>query len=247
MKTDLTRRQALFTIAGTGIAATTGVACGGSASSVDAGTATGADSAAAMCVLTADQLEGPFFVDARMIRQDITEGKEGLLLRLRLRVLDAQSCEPIRDAVTHIWHCDAAGYYSGYPSAMENPPTGADHVEPENDEIWLRGAQVTDADGAVEFRTIYPGWYPGRAAHIHFKVVIGATTVLSSQMYFPEQLTRMIYAEQSPYNARPVADTTNATDGVIRASGGIESSPLLTVSADGEGYLGQLTIGVLRA
>ena len=240
MSSEFTRRQALLTIMGTGIAAATA----GCSDAVKARSP--ARMAPGMCVLTSEEMEGPVYVDPKKNRQDITEGKVGAPLTVQLRLLDAKTCEPIRDATISLWHSDAEGRYSGYPTLeldLNNPPA---HAEPENDEIWLRGMQVTDADGKVEFRTILPGWYTGRAPHGHFKVFLGSNAVLTSQFYFDEDTLRAIYAENEPYKARAIPGTTNAEDPIIQQAGALADAPILALQKQGARYLGQLTIGVLR-
>jgi protocatechuate 3,4-dioxygenase beta subunit len=239
MSSEFTRRQALFTIMGTGIAAAT-AGCGASISTAPGPDGTG------MCVLTGEEMEGPAYNDPKKNRQDIAEGKVGVPLTVQLRLLDAKTCEPIRDATISLWHCDAEGRYSGYPKIELDPNDPGAHLEPQNDEIWLRGTQVTDADGKVEFRTILPGWYGGRAPHGHFKVFLGSSTVLTSQFYFVEDLLHAIYAENEPYKARPIPDITNAADMVIQQSGAVTDAPILALQKQGARYLGQMTIGVLR-
>ena len=124
----------------------------------------------AACRLTTQSTEGPYYFDVDSIRSDIREDREGTLLRLGIRVRDAGSCDPIEDAVVDVWHCDALGRYSGFEEA--------------EGETFCRGAQVTNADGVAQFRTVYPGWYPGRTPHIHVKVHLDRTTVLPTQLYF---------------------------------------------------------------
>src|SRR4029450_6300067 len=104
--------------------------------------------------LAPELTEGPYYVDDAAVRRNIKRGKTGVPLRLRLRVLDVSSCKPIRGAAVDIWHCDALGVYSG--------------VQGDSDD-FLRGVQRTNATGWAEFRTVYPGWYRGRAVHIHVK------------------------------------------------------------------------------
>jgi protocatechuate 3,4-dioxygenase beta subunit len=185
------------------------------------------------CVLYPQQTEGPFYLDLDLVRQDITEGKPGVPLKLLLTVNDAASCTPIPRATVDIWHCDALGNYAGSTAVITPGPGG------NSSETFLRGTQITDANGQVEFDTIYPGWYPGRATHIHLKVHLDENTVLTSQMYFPEQVTRTVYA-QEPYNSRPNPDTTNARDFLM----GNSEAVLVSLSKEGQGYTGRLTIGV---
>jgi len=115
------------------------------------------------------------------------------------------------------------------------------HVPPVNDKTFLRGTQLTDAAGAAQFRTIYPGWYTGRTTHVHVKVRVG-TKVATTQFYFPEDVTRRVY-QRPPYNQHPNPDTSNATDTALK---NVSAKPLLmlTLSPDGNGYLATATIAL---
>jgi protocatechuate 3,4-dioxygenase beta subunit len=184
------------------------------------------------CVLTPQQTAGPFFIDVGLARADIREDRQGTALRLALTLVDAEGCTPIRDAVVNVWHTDAAGAYSGFPGQ----PGGIDTTG----ETFLRGFQLTDADGRVEFTTIYPGWYPGRTVHIHVRIHLDATSLLTTQVYFPESVTDAVHAE-SPYNSRGTRDTTNATDAI--AGNGLDDL-LLDIAAEGTGYAASIVLGV---
>ncbi|MFJ9633573.1 dioxygenase [Streptomyces sp. NPDC101175] len=147
--------------------------------------------------LTSELVEGPYYIDADKIRRDVTEDQEGIPLTLALKVIDADTCRPLRDAAVDIWHCNATGVYSGYeaggggggPAPTGAPPSGTPtdtptgtptggpppgggggHQEPTDDDRFLRGTWHTDRHGEVEFRTVFPGWYQGRCVHIHVKV-----------------------------------------------------------------------------
>jgi len=183
------------------------------------------------CVLTPQQTLGPFFIDVGLARTDIREDRDGIRLRLSLRLVDAEGCAPIRDAVVHVWHADAAGAYSGFP----NQPGGIDTTG----EIFLRGFQMTDADGGVEFTTIYPGWYTGRTVHIHVRIYLDATTVLVSQLYFPDSLTALVHT-RAPYSERGQPSTTNQTDSI--AQNGLEDL-LLDIVEEGDGYAASIILG----
>ena len=188
------------------------------------------------CVLTPSQGEGPFYFDADLVRRDITEGKQGVPLRVALRVVNATSCTPIRDAVVDIWQTDATGAYSGYGGqgdSREVDTTG---------ETFMRGFQVTDSEGLAEFDSIYPGWYPGRTIHIHFKVHLDNRTVVTSQMYFPDDVTDMVFTRE-PYVARGRRNTTNQSDVFLRGDPE-ELNLLVDVLSEGTGYLASLNIGV---
>ena len=189
----------------------------------------------ATCTVTAEQTEGPYYFDVDSIRSDISEDRVGAPLRLAIRVQDASECAPVANAVVDIWHCDAEGLYSGFESASMGGGGGGRS----DDETYLRGAQVTNADGIVEFRTVYPGWYSGRTVHIHTKVHLDTATLLTTQLYFDESVTAQVYA-QSPYAAQGMPDTSNASD-MVSHSGDV---PMLTLSKDGAGWLGVITLGV---
>ena len=175
------------------------------------------------CRLTAEQTEGPFYFDVDRIRSDIREGRDGTPLELRIRVRDADAgCEPIRNAVVDIWHCDAEGTYSA---------TG---------QTFLRGAQVTDADGVAEFTTIYPGWYPGRTVHIHAKVHLDGETALTTQFYFDDAITARVFTGD-PYPSESNRDGFNASDGLY------DRSLELTLSQRNDSFRGLMTVDVARA
>jgi protocatechuate 3,4-dioxygenase beta subunit len=157
-------------------------------------------------VLSPEQIQGPFYVAGEPFRSDVTEGRPGVSLRLKLRVRDATTCRRIAGATVEIWHTDAAGAYSGVGGASTT---------------FMRGQQTTDRIGRAAFTTIYPGWYPGRTTHIHVKVHAGGTVVHTGQLYFADATTDAVYAVE-PYASRGPRDTTNAND-IIYASGGAES------------------------
>ena len=186
---------------------------------------------AASCSVTPQQTEGPFYFDVDSIRRDIREDREGTRLRVGIRVRDAATCEPIEDAVVDIWHADAAGGYSGFDAGSGGARTAT---------RYLRGAQVTDAAGIAEFVTIYPGWYPGRTAHIHAKVHLDAATVLTTQLYFDEKVSDAVYAA-APYAARGPRDQRNASDAIF------DAALVMTTSRQGDGYLGLMNVDVRRA
>ena len=148
-----------------------------------------------VCVLTPQATEGPFYFDANRTRQNIVEDRVGATLRIAVRVMRVGDvCAPSKDALVDVWHVDASGAYSGYPGQ----PGGQDT----SGLTFLRGVQVTDADSVAPFDTIYPGWYPGRTVHIHFKVHYRNNTYATSQFYFPDEFTDKVYS-RTPYNDRP--------------------------------------------
>ncbi len=215
---------------------------GGTAAAALAGVAsaqTPANGAPVRCVLTPAQTEGPYFVDERLdrsdVRADISSGsvKPGalLVLELSLFAVGAGGCAPLRNAIVDIWHCDASGVYSDVDD-MAFRTRGSK---------FLRGYQVSDADGRVGFTTIYPGAYPGRAVHIHFKVRPQAGRgEFTSQLYFDDALTDRVHAT-APYVDAGPRRTRNDRDGLYRAGG--KALQLDVVSRDG-GFFARYDVGV---
>jgi protocatechuate 3,4-dioxygenase beta subunit len=223
--------------------------CGGSAesspasaSSAAAATTSSASTAStnAQCVVTPALTEGPYFVDEMLKRSDIrTDPASGtarpgvpLDLTLALSQVGASGCGPLAGALVDMWHCDALGVYSDV-SAQRTVG-----------QAFLRGYQISDASGNVHFTTIYPGWYQGRAVHIHFKVRTspsGASGLeFTSQLFFDEALTDQVHA-QSPYSQKGRRDTLITTDGIFRSGG---TSLLVPLAGAGSGYSGTMYVGV---
>jgi protocatechuate 3,4-dioxygenase beta subunit len=234
----MTRRQALTGLALS--AAGTALAGPGDASAATRKPKIAATLPNNACILTAQAEEGPFYFDPRLVRADITEDRIGVPLHLTLQVLDVASCAPLAGARVDIWHADAQGLYSGYGKPGDPPPNA------ETSPHFLRGTQFTDPAGEVGFTTIYPGWYPGRTPHIHFKIFLDQTCVLIGQLYLPDALSEFIYGKIAPYDARKeLRDTSNATDGVLKASGGGHGS-FCTIKEDGGFYQAALVIAADR-
>jgi protocatechuate 3,4-dioxygenase beta subunit len=184
------------------------------------------------CRLWAEQDEGPYRRDRQPERRDIVEDRDGVRLQLGIRFARAGD-RPLADATAEIWQCDALGHYSGFPPPVDSDVATAD-TAPRGvylqDQTFLRGRQATDDHGMVEYRTIYPGWYPGRTVHIHLMVHSGEL-VFTSQLYFPDDVNDEVLT-RSPYAARPERDTTNATD-VIFPTGGDPAVLDIVETADG--------------
>jgi protocatechuate 3,4-dioxygenase beta subunit len=255
------RRQALGAFGtislGGLLAACGGSADGGSASvattagdtaTVEPKTTTSAETGAlfddgASCTLTVEETEGPYYFDADKIRSDIREDRKGTRLTLALRVLDGSSCKPVPDAVVDIWHADAGGAYSGFDGGTgggggPGGPGGGGGAT--TGTRYLRGAQVTNKQGVAEFTTIYPGWYQGRTTHIHAKVHLDSATVLTTQLFFDDDLSTRVY-EGSAYSGRGQRDQFNGSDGIF------DSSLVVAAKRDGDGYLGAMTFNVRSA
>lgn len=236
---------------GAGAANTSGAAGGGGATSSAAGSLASAPAARLpACVVQPELTVGPYFVDKQLERVDIrtepTTGKvsEGAPLALTVNVsqVSGGQCAPIAGAMVDIRQCDAKGVYSGVNDRMVGFDTQG--------QKFLRGYQVTDAKGVAHFTTIYPGWYQGRTVHIHFKVRTPATAALAgdaattyeftSQLFFDEALSDTVYA-QAPYAGKGRRDTTNASDGIFRNSGG---QLQLAVAPEGQGYRATFDLGL---
>ena len=201
------------------------------------------DNAAAIedaCILTPQSEDGPFYLDPKLVRTDVTEGKPGVPLALRLRVIEAGPCTALSNARIDIWHCDARGVYSAFPGQGER------HNIDTTSKTFLRGTQMTNGAGWAQFATIYPGWYPGRATHIHFKVFADDKTVLTGQTYFPDALNEFIYGNVGDYTGRPRQRATlNVNDYVVRKS---DPSRLAfcAVKEERDRYVASLTIAIAR-
>ena len=194
------------------------------------------------CVLTPELTEGPYYIANEKLRSNIREGKAGALLLLHLSVIDASTCKAIRGATVDIWHCDAGGIYSGF-SAQSTGAPGGGGGQPSDKLTFLRGIQKTSAKGVATFQTIYPGWYRGRAVHIHVKVHLGGNVVHTGQLFFSDALTDAVYTK-APYDKRPARDTRNGNDSIY-VNGGSKS--VLAVHRNGSGYVAAVAMGVHRA
>jgi protocatechuate 3,4-dioxygenase beta subunit len=190
----------------------------------------GIASGAVTCILQPELTEGPYYIEGEKVRRNITEGRPGAKLMLRLTVVDASTCKPIKGAAVDIWHADAAGVYSGFGAGASS-------------RTFLRGVQRTDANGLAIFQTVYPGWYPGRAVHIHVKVHVGGNVVHTGQLFFSDKVTDAVY-KRSPYSRRPNRNPRNTGDSIY-VNGGSKS--VVTVKSDGKGgYVGRMTMGISR-
>jgi protocatechuate 3,4-dioxygenase beta subunit len=221
--TKLTRRGSLVGFGGFLLAA-----LGWRSTAAEAGPA-GVASGAVACVLTPEQTEGPYYIPREKLRRDITEGRPGAPLLLRLKIVDASTCRPIKYAAVDIWHADALGVYSGFGSGRGN-------------RTFMRGVQRTDRTGLARFRSVYPGWYQGRTVHIHVKVHVAGNVVHTGQLYFPDKVTDRVFRRR-PYSRRPRRTTRNATDFVFAQSG---RRSMLGLRKVGSAYVGSITLGVSR-
>jgi protocatechuate 3,4-dioxygenase beta subunit len=220
------------------------------------------------CALTPEAEVGPYYIDDEHLRRDITEGKPGVPLTLRIALVHAKSCSPLGNAALDIWHCDASGLYSGFtansPDGFGGPPPGPPPGGPPPDgargfrggpppsrvtdsQRFLRGVQVTNEQGIVEFTTVYPGWYAGRAIHIHMKVHTGEHVSHTGQLFFPEDVTADI-AKLEPYAKRlSVHRTTQQEDHVYQDQHGSEclvKLERLKKGSNADGFVAAATLAV---
>jgi len=237
----------------------------GSATSSISGTSTGTSStSSSSCLASTNVTRGPYFVDNQSdphitndtvdtsipnrsdIRSD-TKGSTGtqsglpLYLNITVGSYSSSGCSPIASAQVHIWHCNAQGVYSDVQAGSNDG--GADLTG----ENFLRGYQYTDSNGKVSFTTIYPGWYSGRAVHIHVKVRIfdssgNVTTEATTQLFFDDSISDSVYSANSEYQRSSTRDTLNANDSIYSSE-----SPALLVGLTGSSttaFTGAISVGV---
>lgn len=170
-------------------------------------------SGAAPCVVTPSETAGPFPSITLPVRSDVREDRTGLQLTLAISVVNTSAnCAPVANASVESWHCDAAGNYSEYGNLTSS--------------TWLRGVQPVDSNGVARFTTIYPGWYAGRATHIHLEVMVNNRSVKTTQLAFPEEINSAVYASgvyaakgQNQWPATPPAVTRPHSRSAFRCSG----------------------------
>jgi protocatechuate 3,4-dioxygenase beta subunit len=244
----LSRREVLALLGGSSAAFLAACAPGGAlASPTPARTAQPTSSAAATaatspaaavlpsCIVRPALTDGPFFVDERLDRSDIRSDpgtgavRPGALLALTFVVsrVSGTACTALSGAMVDVWQCDAVGVYSDVDGARGQK--------------FLRGYQNTDASGSAKFTTVYPGWYPGRAVHIHFKIRPTSSTEFTSQLFFDDALSMQVFA-QAPYSQKGTQGMTrNSSDGIYQQSGG---ELLLNVTKSGDTYAATFDIGL---
>jgi len=241
---EISRRQAigLLAVAGAGVM----LGCGGGTKTSTATTTTATATSNTSCTVTPEGEEGPYFVDdsaTGFARSDIrsnldgTNTQSGIPLTLSIYAYDSEnSCAAMANVQIDIWHCNGSGIYS------------AEDVEDTTGETWLRGYQITDANGLASFKTIVPGWYAGRTTHIHLRLrstydstTTGGTN--TTQLFFLQDVIDTINTTISPYSAEGTNPTTNASDHVY--SGETDGANLLTLSGDNtNGYTATIKINL---
>jgi protocatechuate 3,4-dioxygenase beta subunit len=196
------------------------------------------------CIVRPQQIEGPYFVDELLNRVDIRSDpatglvKEGVPLRLAIHVhqLRGNTCAPLPGALVDLWQCDALGAYAGFVDSAGRFDTRG--------QKFLRGYQLSDEAGAVQFLTIYPGWYAGRTVHLHFKVRTSPPTAggfqFVSQLYFDQAVTNSVLLEP-PYSMQGPSTVPNASDGIFRSGG---ENLMVSISRTNQGLLGRFDLAL---
>jgi protocatechuate 3,4-dioxygenase beta subunit len=198
------------------------------------------------CLVSPEQTEGPFFVDEKLYRSDLRidpangSVSPGTPLKLVLNVSQVanNTCTPLVGAAVDVWHCDALGSYS---DVRDNAGGSGDT----RGKKFLRGYQMTDGQGRVEFQTIYPGWYEGRCVHAHYKIRTNPTSEVghefTSQLFFDEAITDQVHA-QAPYAQKGKRDTINSSDGIYSRGG---NDLMLTLTKEADGYVASYKVAML--
>lgn len=228
MKKDMTRREAFGALSIAGAALAVGCGSQTSPSEASASTTTAVASTNGACLVTPTETQGPYPSLSDFVRSDVREGKSGTPLNLTVRVINTNAgCAAVAGASVEIWQCDAAGNYSQYGT--------------QTTQTYLRGTQTTNASGDANFVTIYPGWYQGRATHIHVEVTIGGVSRKITQMAFPESVNNTVYAT-GVYASRGSNPTSNASDMVF--ADGYASELVSPVGDPSGGYSAVFQVGI---
>jgi len=195
------------------------------------------------CIVRPELTIGPYFVDGQLERSDVRSEpsdnsvRDGVPLTLNINVASVgdNSCTPLEGAQVDVWHCDAEGVYSGV-SAQGSETSG---------QKFLRGYQLTNTNGGVQFLTIYPGWYSGRAVHIHFTIrTKGADDrdyQFTSQFFFDDNQTDQVHALE-PYASKGQRNIRNSDDNIFNGGG---DQLLLNLQGNAtSGFTGTMNIGL---
>lgn len=170
----------------------------------------GTSSDPSACAVSPSETAGPFPIKtpAQWVRENIVGDRSGIPLVINIKVENTNNnCEPLVGALVDIWQCDAKGNYSEYNSQLDGDFTS---------QHFLRGRQTTNSNGVASFISIYPGWYPGRAPHLHLEILnANGNSLLVTQTAFPEDISRTVYATQ---NYKGNFDTANTQDGEFEGS-----------------------------
>ncbi len=216
----------------------------GTTTGTTSGTTAGSSSGG--CNTMPTEVEGPYpYVGGEITnplqRADVTGGQTGLPLTLNLIVVNTNSsCAAVSGARVDIWHCNKDGYYSGYG----NQTGGSLGTQSYLGQTWLRGYQLADTEGKLAFNTIYPGWYQGRATHIHIEVFVNNVLKKTGQITFAETVSDAVHLS-ALYAAHGINATRNASDGIFSNSATDLANETVALTGDTtNGYAGSYTIGI---
>ncbi|WP_183562089.1 intradiol ring-cleavage dioxygenase [Mucilaginibacter sp. SP1R1] len=198
-----------------------------------------------ICTVTPTEVEGPYpYVGGEITnplnRADVTGGQTGVPLSISFIVVNTNdNCNVVTGARVDIWHCNKDGYYSGYANQ-----TGVLGAKSYAGETWLRGYLLTDSSGVAKFSTIYPGWYGGRATHIHLEVFVSNVLKKVSQIAFSETISDAVDVS-TLYAALGVNPIRNASDSILGNSAtDLANETVALTGSIAAGYSGTYTIGV---
>ena len=210
------------------------------------------------CILAKEATEGPFYIPHPLVRTNITEDRPGIPLSLEITVLNAKNCSAVPNVFADIWHADAMGEYSGWSTS--SLLSSASHLTARGTPIesshWLRGVQATDDSGVARFNTVWPGWYRGRATHIHLRIHSGNVTLShgvflgggkvahTGQLFFADELVTEVSKTREPYMSRrkTLLPKMNGDDGTYVGSNG--GDQIVDVQMDGDVFHGSVTVGI---
>lgn len=190
------------------------------------------------CAVSPSETKGPFPIKtpSQLVLENIKSDRAGIALLINLKIENkSNNCAPFPDVLVDVWHCDKDGNYSEYGGTqMQQTDYTSVH--------FLRGRQTADSKGEVSFLSIYPGWYQGRAPHIHVEVLSSSgSSLLVTQIAFPENISSNVYSSPN-YASHGQADTSNLKDSIFADS---LSSELATLTGNlTDGYTLTKTITV---
>ncbi|MCW7550093.1 intradiol ring-cleavage dioxygenase [Photorhabdus sp. P32] len=209
-----------------------------------------------VCTLAPEQISGPYFRNDKIVRRDITDSELGIPFLLKITVMDKKTCKPVESLFVDIWHCNSRGKYSGWSYISPDIEPNVDGIGSSNrtdDKNFLRGAQPSDKNGIVNFTTIYPGFYAGRATHIHIAIRKVSTDITDKehfafvgQMYFPEEINTEVY-KYDLYSKRRVIRTQNHEDKYFKEMNGHLSEIKITKIDESDinrGILGEIILSI---
>ncbi|GAA5923558.1 intradiol ring-cleavage dioxygenase [Sporobolomyces koalae] len=229
------------------------------------------------CALAPEVTEGPYYhTEGHPIRQNMAEDQLGLLFLMDVGVIDVNTCKPLPNVLVDLWHANTTGHYAGHPEqaphlrwegpAHEGPRKGllSKYPRTNDHETFLRGAWPTNKNGLSQFTSIFPGYYTGRATHVHVRLHTEWETlkngtfrsnrlIHTGQIFVPDNVNAQV-DKLHPYNMNPIADkwgrTRNWVDSlqIYQDSHANGHNPEFEVLKLGgviqQGLIGYITLGV---